>query len=582
MGNLTHSQELKPLKASTPAAERPSLVAAAASDTGLRRENNEDRYYSDPARGLFMVIDGVGGQAAGEKAAETALAMLRARLERETGAPEERIREAITLANNEIHRLGQSLPEWQGMACVLTVALVSDGRLVAGHVGDTRLYLFEGGRVQKITHDHSPVGEREDCGELDEREAMAHPRRNEIFRDAGSEPHSPGDAGFIEIVDRAFHDDQALLLCSDGLSDLVTSPEQADIVYANAGDPQQIVSRLVEAANDKGGKDNVTAVFVAGRRFAERAHAYAGTRHEPSLPLDAPPPSRAALARSRAARILVPRWLIGAAALSAGLLLGVGLSLLAITRIDGLPEWVLQANRPDAWARTWTVGYEAGDDFTAIEDALARARPGDTIKVGPGEYRAPLQMRRGIDVVSVKRHEAIIRPAPGVQPSTAVVFPADKEPGPGGRIVGFRVAGDAEHPMDVGVQLREGAGGLEDVEIVGAAAAGIVAETASRGEIRACYVHDNAGVGILVHAGAAPQIFYNVIAANGKAGAAKLLPGLELREGANPGLFGNIVRGNGDDQVVGAPAARRPDIARDNIVGAPPAPQRRGTIPPPR
>jgi hypothetical protein len=167
-----------------------------------------------------------------------------------------------------------------------------------------------------------------------------------------------------------------------------------------------------------------------------------------------------------------------------------------------------------------------------------------------------------------------------VDPSAAVIFPADKGPGPGGRLAGFRVAGDAEHRMDVGVLLREGAGAVEDVEIIGAATAGIVAEAASRGEVRACYVHDNAGVGILVHAGAAPQLFYNVITANGKAGSAKPLPGLELREGANPGLFGNIVRGNGDDQVVGAPAARRPDIARDNIVGAPPAPQRRGTLPP--
>jgi PPM family protein phosphatase len=565
-----------PPRAISPAPEQPPVLSAAASDTGLRRENNEDRYHCDPARGVFMVIDGVGGQAAGEKAAETARSMLCARLERETGAPEERVREAITLANNEIHRLGQSQPAWQGMACVLTVALVADGRLVVGHVGDTRLYLFEGGRVQKLTHDHSPVGEREDCGELDEREAMGHPRRNEIFRDVGSEPHSPGDADFIEIVDRPFRDDQALVLCSDGLSDLVTSTEQADIVYAHADEPEAIVSRLVEAANARGGKDNVTAVFVAGHRFAERARAQAGARHEPSRPLDTPRPPHDAPPRGRRARVLVPRWLVTAAALMAGLLLGVGLSFLAITRTDALPEWILQANRPDAWTRTWTVGYEAGADFTTIDEALARAKPGDTIQVGPGEYRAPLQMRPGIDVVSTKRREAIIRPAPGATPSAAVVFAADTGAGSGSRLVGFRVAGDAEHPMDAGVVLREGAGTVEDVEIVGASTAGIAAEWASRGSVRGCYLHDNPGVGIVVHSGAAPQLFNNVITANGKADSARPLPGLELKDGANPGLFGNIVRGNGDDQVVGAPAARRADIARDNIVGAPQAPQRRG------
>ena len=143
----------------SPVTTRTLLAAAAATDPGRRRENNEDRYHCDPARGVFIVIDGVGGQAAGERAADTALAMLRARLERETGRPAERIREAITLANNEVHRLSLSEPSWHGMACVLTVAIVRDGRLTVGHVGDTRLYEFREGGVRKLTHDHSPVGE---------------------------------------------------------------------------------------------------------------------------------------------------------------------------------------------------------------------------------------------------------------------------------------------------------------------------------------------------------------------------------------------------------------------------------------
>ena len=159
-----------------------TLKAAGDSHPGLLRSNNEDRYHCDPARGLFIVIDGVGGQAAGEKAAETALTMVRTRLERETGAIEDRVREAITLANNEIHRLASLRAEWQGMACVLTLALVNNGDVVVGHVGDTRLYKLRAGRIEKLTRDHSPVGEREDGGELSEREAMQHPRRNEVDR----------------------------------------------------------------------------------------------------------------------------------------------------------------------------------------------------------------------------------------------------------------------------------------------------------------------------------------------------------------------------------------------------------------
>jgi serine/threonine protein phosphatase PrpC len=123
---------------------------------------NEDRVHVDVPRGLFMVIDGVGGQAAGGKAADIALTMLRTRLERETGAVVDRVREAIAIANNEIHRAARSRPEWNGMACVLTVVVVNDGRAIAGHVGDTRLYKLRDGRIDKVTRDHSPVGERED------------------------------------------------------------------------------------------------------------------------------------------------------------------------------------------------------------------------------------------------------------------------------------------------------------------------------------------------------------------------------------------------------------------------------------
>src|SRR5262245_64959999 len=92
-----------------------ALKAAGDSHPGLHRPINEDRYHYDTARGLFMVVDGVGGQAAGEKAAETALSMVRSRLERETGSLEDRLREAITIANKEIYRLASLQPEWHGM-----------------------------------------------------------------------------------------------------------------------------------------------------------------------------------------------------------------------------------------------------------------------------------------------------------------------------------------------------------------------------------------------------------------------------------------------------------------------------------
>src|SRR5215510_10758158 len=104
-----------------------ALLAAGRTDPGRQRNVNEDRFHCDAARGIFIVIDGVGGQAAGGKAADVALSMLRQRLERETGTPAARLREAITIANNEISRLADSRVEWKGMACVLTAAIVDHG-----------------------------------------------------------------------------------------------------------------------------------------------------------------------------------------------------------------------------------------------------------------------------------------------------------------------------------------------------------------------------------------------------------------------------------------------------------------------
>ena len=257
-----------------------AVRAAGNTDPGLLRDVNEDRFHLDLARGLFMVVDGVGGQAAGGKAADTAVSLLRARLERETGPVPDRLREAITVANNEIHRLAGLRPEWSGMACVLTVAVVEEGRATIAHVGDTRLYKLRGDRLEKVTRDHSPVGEREDAGEISELEAMNHPRRNEVYRDVGSEPHKARDPEFIDVHAISFESDAALLLCSDGLTDVVDSSSIQRVVTQWAGHPQQVVDALIEAANAAGGKDNVTVVYVEGELFAATGAGLPGSDQE--------------------------------------------------------------------------------------------------------------------------------------------------------------------------------------------------------------------------------------------------------------------------------------------------------------
>jgi PPM family protein phosphatase len=115
------------------------------------------------------------------------------------------------------------------------------------------------------------VGQDEDAGELTEREAMEHPRRNEVYRDVGTAPRAAGDDGFIEVRKCRFRRDAAILLCSDGLTDHLSSARVREVVERYDGDAARVASELVEAANGAGGRDNITAVFVAGPEFRGRA-----------------------------------------------------------------------------------------------------------------------------------------------------------------------------------------------------------------------------------------------------------------------------------------------------------------------
>ncbi len=238
-----------------------------ATDTGPHRTRNEDRIYADDAAGVYIVADGLGGHPAGELAAQTAIDVIAHELKPDLGDVERQIRKAITAANNEIFRSAQEDPACTGMACVLTLAVAHEETVTFGHVGDSRLYLVWNGIVRKLTSDHSPVGEQEDSGELTESEAMAHPRRNEVFRDVGSRVRDASDRDFIEVRSLPLHADAALLLCSDGLSDTLTSSEIGTIIETYNGDAGEMARSLVEAANERGTADNVSVVFVAGPDF---------------------------------------------------------------------------------------------------------------------------------------------------------------------------------------------------------------------------------------------------------------------------------------------------------------------------
>jgi serine/threonine protein phosphatase PrpC len=313
--------------------------SATASDAGRVRSENQDRACADDELGIFLVVDGLGGHAAGEKAAETAVETIRAEMAKSGGA-RDRILRAITAANNRICEEAAGNEDWRGMACVLTLALIADDKVIVGHVGDSRLYLTWNGAIRKLTSDHSPVGEREDAGELTEAEAMAHPRRHEVFRDVGSRRREPDEEDFIEVKEFLFKPDAAILLCSDGLSDLLTSAEMLEVIERYDGDPARVAGELVEAANVAGGNDNITAIFVAGSEFlgnaspaaaeARARNAITKARDEVSG-LDAQP---VVGAWAKVARALTTR----AAFLAYGFVLGVALALGGVALVLRWPK----------------------------------------------------------------------------------------------------------------------------------------------------------------------------------------------------------------------------------------------------
>ena len=511
--------------------------AAGDTDPGLQRQVNEDRFHLDVARGVFFVVDGIGGQAAGGKAADVAVAMLRKRLERETGPVAARIREAIAVANNEICRMAGLRSEWHGMACVLTVAVIEGDRATIGHVGDTRLYKLRGERIEKVTHDHSPIGEREDARELSESEAMKHPRRNEVYRDVGSEPHEPGDPEFVDIQEIPFESDAALLICSDGLSDLVPSASIAQVVSQFAGDSSKVTRALIDAANDAGGKDNVTVVYVEGEDFAQaNAVAQAG------------PAASSFRRRWRVARVL--RYgVVAALALAAGFALGWA----ARPRLlIGGPAMLLSGSAP------------AGEDQVvgpseSIMAAIARAQPGSEVIVEPGEYREQLVLRDGVRLVSRVARGATLRLPPSATESEAAVVATELAKA---EISGFRIVGDAATPLGTGILVQNAGLTIVDVEISGATKAAVDFSGARDAALIGSEIHENPGAAIAVRSGSAPRIAQNSFGRNGLSEASQ---SLVVEPGASPRIHRNLFHGISVDAFGVLDQASRQALMRGNL-----------------
>ena len=234
-------------------------------DTGRQRTNNEDAFIAKKIWNgnylLACVIDGVGGYEGGEVAAQLAKETIEHYFSIPSGDVGTMLQEALVAANEKIITEKRKNTRLESMACVATLAVfdIERNALYYAHVGDTRLYLYRDGALVKITKDHSFVGFLEDNGRITEDDAMAHPKRNEIDKALGFE--SPITQGYIETGNSPFLPGDALLLCSDGLSDMLTQNE-ITALYQNGKSLPDKGKALIDAANKKGGKDNITVVLV--------------------------------------------------------------------------------------------------------------------------------------------------------------------------------------------------------------------------------------------------------------------------------------------------------------------------------
>ncbi|MFI4990441.1 MAG: Stp1/IreP family PP2C-type Ser/Thr phosphatase [Solirubrobacterales bacterium] len=268
----------------------------AGTDTGRQRRANEDSHLARAP--LFVVADGMGGAQAGEVASRLAIESFEGGLQ-EAAAPESALAELTQQANARIHELSHSHAEQAGMGTTLTAVYVGEREISIAHVGDSRAYRLRDGALERLTEDHSLVDELLRQGRLTQEEALEHPQRSVITRALGPE-------GVVEVDTRSYsaRDGDVYLLCSDGLTTMLSEERLAEVLLAHAT-LHEAGEALIAAANEAGGRDNITVVLLrleeldagAAASLTEESSVVQGTA-APAVP---PPASAAGAADGAAA-----------------------------------------------------------------------------------------------------------------------------------------------------------------------------------------------------------------------------------------------------------------------------------------
>lgn len=234
-------------------------------DPGLVRDNNEDAVAFDTQTGLCLLADGMGGHNAGEIASGMACTFIKSEMSRwlsQVGlhANSKEVKRAMEIcvqnANHSIFTAANCNPQYTGMGTTLVVGVFRAGRLILGHIGDSRCYRLRGGGFQQITKDHSLLQEQIDAGWITTEQALTSANQNLVTRALGVE-----DSVMLDVTEHRVEVGDIYLMCSDGLSDMVRIESIADIMLGNAT-LEQKATRLIAAANAGGGRDNISVVVT--------------------------------------------------------------------------------------------------------------------------------------------------------------------------------------------------------------------------------------------------------------------------------------------------------------------------------
>ncbi|MBH1987933.1 MAG: Stp1/IreP family PP2C-type Ser/Thr phosphatase [Burkholderiales bacterium] len=243
-------------------------------DTGRVRTNNEDTVALDESCALAVLADGMGGYAAGEVASGMACEFIKTELgrwlsEAAANASDADVRRAMDIcvdnANRAIFSAANSNPTFGGMGTTLVLGVFRSGRLLMGHIGDSRGYRFRAGVLQQVTKDHSLLQEQIDAGMLTREQAQFAANKNLVTRALGVE-----DMALLETHQHDIQSGDIYLMCSDGLSDMLRDPQIADVMAQHDHLPE-MGAALIAAANEAGGRDNIAVVLVRAQGVTEPA-----------------------------------------------------------------------------------------------------------------------------------------------------------------------------------------------------------------------------------------------------------------------------------------------------------------------